>query len=83
MATVLDIDSDEPFGALIAYQYAVTAVSAQITKEAKNGFPAIEDALAKIAARHIRSRQDANAGREETEMYLNLREIATGTRKYS
>ena len=78
---MLDIgsDSDEPFGALIAYQYAV---SAQITKEAKNSFPAIEEALAKIAAKHIRSRQNANAAREEAEMHLTLREIAAGLRKY-
>jgi hypothetical protein len=60
IATVIDIDSDETFGALIAYQYAV---SAQISKEAQNSFPAIEDEPAKIAARHILSRQDANAAR--------------------
>ena len=62
-------------------------MSAQITKKAKNGFPAIEEglaaSLAKISAKHIRSRQDANAAREEAEMHLTLREIATGTRKYS
>ena len=77
---VLDIDSDEPFGVLIAYQQAVVA---RICKEAKSSFPAIEGELLKLAARNVGSRMEANAQREGAETYLSLREIATSGRKFS
>ena len=64
-SNVFDIDPDEPLGALIAYQHSV---SIRITKEAKQGFPAIEQELNRLAAKPLRSRQDANALREGAEL---------------
>ena len=79
-SNVLDLDPDEPFGALIAYQHLVPI---RITKEAKQGFTAIEKELNKLAAKPLRSRQDANTLREGAEVFLSLREIATSGRKFS
>ena len=79
-SNVLDIDMDEPFGIMIAYQQTVIS---RICKEAKQAFPAIDAELSKLAARQLRSRLDANTLRDGAETYLSLREIATSGRKFS
>jgi hypothetical protein len=75
----LDTDGEEPLGALLAYQHAVVI---RISKEAKQGFLAIDQELNKLAAKPLRSRQDANALRDGAESYLSLCEIATDGCKF-
>jgi hypothetical protein len=57
----LETDPGEPLGTLNAYQ---NAVPIRISKEAKQGLLMIVQELGKLAAKQLRSRQDANALRE-------------------